>query len=262
MPRREVDRGPLQKLIGYEFADLELLERALTHVSAASGDAARGNQRLEFLGDRVLGLAVSDLLYASFPDASEGELSHRLSDLVRRETCSDIAAAWDLGPFLVLGSGEGKAGGRRNRGTLADNKKADRFAAALKALLYSVEVQSPDAEVVLGNYAAVFLDGGFEAARAVVERALADQVRSPDRPPRDPKTALQEWAQGAGRATPTYSVVERSGPDHAPRFRVAARIPDLPDAYGQGGSKRIAEQAAALALLMREGVWNGDERGA
>lgn len=229
MARRELDYGALQARLGYLFGDRALLDHALRHVSAAGGDPGRSNQRLEFLGDRVLGLAVSELLYAAFPHASEGELSHRLSGLVRRETCSAIAAEWGLAPFLALGSGEGKAGGRRNQTILADATEA-----------------------VIG---AVFLDGGYAAARALVERALADQVTAPDRPARDPKTALQEWAQGAGRPTPTYAVTERSGPDHAPLFRVAARIPGLAEASGHGGSRRAAEQQAALALLMREGVW-------
>lgn len=236
MPRRELDFGALQGRLGYVFSDRALLDHALRHVSAAGGDPGRSNQRLEFLGDRVLGLAVSELLYAAFPNATEGELSHRLSGLVRRETCSAIAAGWELAPFLALGSGEGKAGGRRNQAILADATEA-----------------------VIG---AVFLDGGYEAARALVERALADQVRSPDRPARDPKTALQEWAQGAGRPTPTYAVAERSGPDHAPRFRVAASIPGLDEAFGQGGSRRAAEQEAALALLRREGVWRESDHGA
>jgi ribonuclease-3 len=231
--RSKADRGELERRIGHVFADPHLLERALTHVSAAAGEGGRSNQRLEFLGDRVLGLAVSELLYRTFPDAVEGELSHRLSDLVRRETCSAMATGWDLAAHLLLGSGEAKAGGRRKPATLADA-----------------------AEAVLG---AVFLDAGYEAARGVIERSLSDKVNSPSRPPRDPKTALQEWAQGLGKTTPTYAVLERAGPDHAPRFCVAARIEGLAEAVGRGGSKRAAEQSAALALLTREGVWAENE---
>ena len=227
--RAPVDRAALEGRLGHRFADPGLLERALTHVSAAAGDADRSNQRLEFLGDRVLGLTVSEMLFEAFPAAPEGELSHRLSRLVRRETCAEIAAAWDDGPFLILGPGEGRSGGRRNRTILADV-----------------------AEAILG---AVFLDGGYRPARELVERALADRVRAPERPERDPKTALQEWAQGHGRPTPTYAVVERTGPDHAPHFSVAARIDGIGEAVGAGGSKRAAEQSAAEALLTREGVW-------
>ena len=231
--RRKPERSDLESRLGYSFRDPLLLERALTHVSAAAGEAGQSNQRLEFLGDRVLGLAVAEMLYRTFPGAPEGELSHRLSDLVRRETCSEIAERWDLGPFLRLGSGEGKAGGRRNRATLADATEA-----------------------VLG---AVFLDAGYEVAKGVVERALFEQVRSTVRPPRDAKTALQEWAQGQGKPTPTYVVVERTGPDHAPRFAVSAQINGIPEAVGKGGSKREAEQTAAFAILTREGVWTSED---
>ena len=231
--RRKPDRSDLETRLGHTFRDPLLLQRALTHVSAAAGEAGQSNQRLEFLGDRVLGLAVAEMLYRTFPGAPEGELSHRLSNLVRRETCSEIAEKWDLGTFLRLGSGEGKAGGRRNRATLADATEA-----------------------VLG---AVFLDAGYEAAKAVVERALLEQVRSTVRPPRDAKTALQEWAQGQGKPTPTYAVVERTGPDHAPRFAVSATIKGIPEAVGEGGSKREAEQTAALAILTREGVWTSED---
>ncbi len=233
MPKRETDRTGLELRLGYRFADPRLLERALTHVSAAAGEAGRSNQRLEFLGDRVLGLSVSEMLFATFPGATEGELSHRLSDLVRRETCASLAAGWDLGPHLVLGPGEGKTGGRRNRAILADA-----------------------AEAVLG---AVFLDGGYAASRDLVARSLDEQVKATRRPPRDPKTALQEWAQGGGRQTPSYAIVDRSGPDHAPKFHVAARVGGLPEAVGTGGSRRAAEQSAAEALLKREGVWQEGE---
>ena len=231
--RRKPERSELEARLGHTFRDPHLLERALTHVSAAAGEAGRSNQRLEFLGDRVLGLSVAEMLYRTFPAAPEGELSHRLSDLVRRETCSEIADRWDLGTFLLLGSGEGKAGGRRNRATLADATEA-----------------------ILG---AIFLDAGYEVAKSVVERALLEQIRSTVRPPRDAKTALQEWSQGRGRPTPTYVVVERTGPDHAPRFVVAAQINGVAEGVGKGGSKREAEQTAALAILTREGVWTSED---
>jgi ribonuclease-3 len=140
-----------------------------------------------------------------------------------------MAEAWDVGPHLILGAGEVQSGGRRNRAILADA-----------------------AEAILG---AVFMDAGYESARGLVERALAEQVRAPRKPPRDPKTALQEWAQGLGRPTPVYVMVERSGPDHAPRFHVAARVKGAEQAIGTGGSKRAAEQDAAQRILLREGVW-------
>lgn len=229
MARGRPDRSVLEERLSHTFTSPDLLDRALTHVSAAMGEAGRSNQRLEFLGDRVLGLAVAELLHAAFPAAAEGELSHRLSELVRRESCAAMALGWDLGPHLFLGSGEGRTGGRRNAAILADA-----------------------AEAVIG---AVFLDGGYAAAQALVARALGGQVHETRPPQRDAKTALQEWAQGRGRTTPIYAIVDRSGPDHAPRFNVVARIAGLDDASGSGASRRAAEQDAAQALLVREGVW-------
>ncbi|HEY0570490.1 MAG TPA: ribonuclease III, partial [Enterovirga sp.] len=227
MARRKADPAELEARLGHAFRDPDLLTRALTHVSGARG--GESYQRLEFLGDRVLGLAVAEMLVRAFPRATEGELSQRLSDLVRREACAVMAESWDVGPHLILGTGEVQSGGRRNRAILADA-----------------------AESILG---AVFMDAGYEPARALVERALAEQVTAPRTPPRDPKTALQEWAQGLGRPTPVYVIVERSGPDHAPHFHVAARVNGTEQAIGTGGSKRAAEQDAAQRILLREGVW-------
>jgi ribonuclease-3 len=229
MARRKVQRSDLEARIGHSFADPDLLTRALTHVSAAGSSKGRNYQRLEFLGDRVLGLAVAEMLIEAFPHAPEGELSQRLSELVRRETCAGIAEAWDVGPHLLLGTGEMQSGGRANRAILSDV-----------------------AESILG---AVFMDAGYGAARKLVQAALASQLTAAVTPPRDAKTALQEWAQGDGRPTPVYAVIERAGPDHAPSFRVAARIKGLADSIGSGGSKRAAEQDAAEMMLRREGVW-------
>ena len=236
MAKGKPDRAALEARLGHVFADPTHLDRALTHVSAAAGEAGMSNQRLEFLGDRVLGLAVSEMLYAAHPGASEGELSHRLSELVRRETCAALATDWDLGAHLRLGSGEGRSGGRRNRATLADA-----------------------AEAVLG---AVFLDGGYPAAQAVVARALPPEALAVERPQRDAKTALQEWAQAAALPTPTYAVVDRSGPDHAPSFTIEAQVEGMGAGVGSGPSKRSAEQKAAESVLLREGVWpvGGAER--
>ena len=229
MARRKVIRTDLETRIGHSFANPDLLTRALTHVSAAGSSNGRNYQRLEFLGDRVLGLAVAEMLLHAFPDAPEGELSQRLSELVRRETCAQMAEAWDAGPHILLGIGEMQSGGRRNRAILSDI-----------------------AESILG---AVFLDAGYDIAKALVQRSLADHLSAAITPPRDAKTALQEWAQGRGRPTPVYAIVERDGPDHAPSFRVAARIKGLVEAVGSGGSKRAAEQDAAQIMLRREGVW-------
>lgn len=217
----------LEERIGHSFGDQDLLTRALTHTSKASG---RGGsyQRLEFLGDRVLGLAVADRLYGAFPEADEGDLSRRLAALVRRETCAAVAASWEVGPHLILGQGEVMGGGRRNQSILADV-----------------------CEAILG---AIYLDAGFDAARAVVEAHFHPGEPTAAARGRDAKSALQEWAMGRSLPIPTYEVVERTGPDHAPRFRIAVQVEGLEPGLGDGTSKRIAEQAAARALMEREGI--------
>jgi ribonuclease-3 len=227
--RNTPDLARLEAVLGHSFADRGLLVTALTHMSA-DGPRLASYQRLEFLGDRVLGLSIADMLFARFPQAEEGDLSRRLAELVRKETCAEVAIGWDVGPFMRLGEGEILGGARKNTAILADA-----------------------CEAIIG---AVFIDGGYGAARALVERALGERILKPARPLRDAKTALQEWAQGQGHATPTYSERGRSGPDHAPIFRVAARIAGLPDAEAEGRSKRLAEQAAAEAYLRREGIWS------
>ncbi len=234
MARRKPNLDELLNKLGYRFEKPELLDEALTHVSAPKADG-QSYQRLEFLGDRVLGLAIADLLYRTFPGAPEGELSRRLAELVRRESCAEIAIAWDVGPYLKLGAGEAHAGERRNQTILADV-----------------------CEAIIG---AAFMDGGYEAARDLVERAFQPLLEAPRRPLRDPKSALQEWAQGRGLPPPTYSIVEQTGPDHAPRFRVMVKVKGAETEFGLGTSKRIAEQAAARSLLLREGVWTEEEHG-
>jgi len=227
--RRAVAASALEKTIGYRFKDRELLERSLTHVSAlGGGNRASSYQRLEFLGDHVLGLIISDMLFRAFPKADEGELSRRLADLVRREACADVARAIDLGEALRLGASEANAGGRLRTAILADACE--------------------------GLVGAVFLDGGYPQAEALVERLWGERMRAPVRPLRDPKTMLQEWAQARGLPTPIYREVERTGPHHNPEFRVAVTLPNRDPAEGLGRSKRAAEQAAAAALLGREGV--------
>jgi len=230
MSRKAKDRAALEQRIGYGFRDKALLERALTHISALSGGATRVNsyQRLEFLGDHVLGLVISDMLYRAFPRANEGELSRRLADLVRKETCAEVARAMDLGSALKLGNSESHAGGRLRATILAD---------ACEALV-----------------GAVHSDGGYMAAEELVGRFWKERMLKPLRPLRDPKTMLQEWAQARGLPTPAYREVARSGPDHNPEFRVAVQLPAFAPAEGMGRSKRAAEQAAAAAMLAREGV--------
>lgn len=235
MARRKPNLDELLNKLGYRFERPELLEQALTHVSAPKAGGT-SYQRLEFLGDRVLGLAIAEMLYTGFPHAPEGELSRRLAELVRRESCAEVAIGWDVGPYLKIGAGEAHAGERRNPTILADV-----------------------CEAIIG---AVFLDGGYDAARSLIERSFKDLLTAPRRPLRDPKSALQEWAQGRGLPTPIYAVVEQTGPDHAPKFRVMVKVKDTEGGFGTGTSKRIAEQAAARSLLLREGVWKEEEHGA
>jgi ribonuclease-3 len=227
--RRSMAATALEKTVGFRFKDRELLERSLTHISAiAGGNRANSYQRLEFLGDHVLGLIISDMLFRAFPKADEGELSRRLADLVRRESCADVARAIELGEALRLGASEANAGGRLRTAILADV-----------------------CEALVG---AVYLDGGYAEAAKLVERLWGERMRAPVRPLRDPKTMLQEWAQARGLPTPTYREVERTGPHHDPEFRVAVALPNREPAEGLGRSKRTAEQAAAAAMLKREGV--------
>ena len=220
----------LEERIGYRFADPALLNCALTHISALKGPRNRTGsyQRLEFLGDHVLGLVISDMLFRGFPKADEGELSRRLADLVRQETCAEIASSIDLGIAIKLGSSEVNAGARQRPAILADV-----------------------CEALIG---AVYLDGGYVQAATLVERLWQERMQAKAQPLRDPKTLLQEWAQARGLPTPAYREVARSGPDHNPEFRVAVQLPHFAPAEGSGRSKRAAEQAAAAAMLAREGV--------
>ena len=227
MPRRKPDPAALEARIGHAFANRDLLGHALTHMSAAGGAYAKSYQRLEFLGDRVLGLAIAEMLYAAFHRGSEGDLSRRLSELVRRETCADIAEEWGLGPYIRIGSKE--AAIRTNRSVLADVTEA-----------------------VIG---AVFLDAGYPAAHAVIEKAFGPRMKALAKPPSNPKAVLQEWALARNLPIPVYEMVEQFGPHHAPRFRIEAKVQGLKPAEGTGSSKRGAEQDAAENLLLREGLW-------
>jgi ribonuclease-3 len=230
------DYSALQDKIGYQFADSALLDMALTHVSALPAAQAQRRvdsyQRLEFLGDRVLGLSVAAMLYETFPAAEEGELSRRLADLVRKETCADVAREWGVGASLRLGDGEAQSGG-----------------AAKSAILGDI------CESILG---AIFLDAGYGAADQAVRRFFSAKMLNPVRPLRDPKTALQEWAQARGLTTPAYRQVGRTGPDHAPHFVMEVAVNGFPPAVAEGSSKRFAEQASAQKFLAREGVWEAE----
>jgi ribonuclease III len=222
--RPKPELAALESRLGYTFADKDLAVLALTHVSLPAPARGHSYQRLEFLGDRVLGVVVALMLYEAFPKASEGELSVRLAKLVRRETCAAIAEEWDVGPHVLMGQGEASAGGRKKAAILSDV-----------------------CESLIG---AAFLDAGYEAARDLVERSWRARMHA-DEPARDAKTAVQEWAQGRGLAAPRYVEVTRSGPAHAPQFVMQVELDGFEPERGEASSKRVAEQAAALAFLNR-----------
>ncbi len=222
----------LADVLGYRFKDKNLLLEALTHASAVSSDRAT-YQRLEFLGDRVLGLVIADILFETYTDADEGELSRRLAALVRRETCADVARAIGIGAHIWLGEGEAQTGGRRKDAILGDV-----------------------CEAIIG---AIYLDGGLASSRDFIERAWADRMHEESPRLKDAKTSLQEWAHIQGRGQPVYRLLSRTGPDHAPQFTISVSVSDLDPAEAMGSSKRTAEQAAAEAVLVREGVWDGGE---
>jgi ribonuclease-3 len=224
------------RLLGHDFARPALLAEALTHPSALSA-AQKGRrraqraamprdyERLEFLGDRVLGLVVADLLWRRFDAEPEGPLTRRHAQLVRRETLAAVAVEIGLDRMIQLSPAEAASGAARSPAILAD---------VLEAVI-----------------AAIYLDGGFDAAFAFVERWWGPRLADMERPPRDPKTLLQEWAQGSGLPLPEYRLLGTSGPDHALQFTRAVRVAGHEEASATASSKRAAETAAAAALLER-----------
>jgi ribonuclease-3 len=220
------DIRAFQDRIGHAFDRPALLLEALTHASR-SGPSQPDNQRLEFLGDRVLGLVMAEALLAADPGATEGQLAPRYNALVRKETCADVAREAGLGEVLRLGRSEMISGGRRKQALLGD---------AMEAVI-----------------AAVYLDAGYAAARDMVLRLWGQRIGRVEADSRDAKTALQEWAQARGLPPPRYVETGRTGPDHAPVFTIEAQLPDGRAARAEAGSKRQAEQEAARALLDRLG---------
>jgi len=216
------DLQALSKRLGHRFDRPELLVRAVTHSSRA-GPNRDDNQRLEFLGDRVLGLVMAEALLEEDTTASEGQLAPRYNALVRKETCADVARQIELGDALKLGRSEMLSGGRRKLALLGD---------AMEAVI-----------------AAVYLDGGFEPAKAMILRLWGSRIGAVKEDARDAKTALQEWAQARGMQPPSYVEISRDGPDHAPNFTIEAQLDSGQSAKAKAGSKRQAEQAAAKALL-------------
>lgn len=231
MTRRPRDHKQLEARLGYRFADPDLLERALTHSSAVSPGKriAQSYQRLEFLGDRVLGLVVADLLYRQLPKANEGELSRSLNALVRKETCAAIARQLELGKDIILGDSEARTGGAQKEAILGDVTEA-----------------------IIG---AIYCDGGLGRAYELIERFFGEQLGLANTDRADAKTTLQEWAQGRGLEPPAYVETERKGPDHAPEFTISVRIAGFEPLTATGASKKVAEHKAAEAFLIREKIW-------
>src|SRR6478752_6552518 len=216
------DRTKLEALIGHEFAEKERLDRALTHASARTEKGAN-YERLEFLGDRVLGLCVAELLFSTFGAAAEGELSVRLNQLVSAETCAEVADEMQLHLFIRTGSDVKKITGKRMLNVRAD--------------------------VVESLIAAIYLAGGLEVERTFILKYWEKRVQERDGGRRDAKTELQEWAHAKFAVTPLYRVDDRSGPDHDPRFTVTVEVAGAKPETGVDRSKRAAEQAAAAKLL-------------
>jgi ribonuclease-3 len=216
----------LEARLGYRFQQRALLEEALTHASHKPASGLADNERLEFLGDRVLGLVIAEALLDRYPDAKEGALALRLNALVRKETLAELAEEIGLSDAITLAKSE-RLEGSRARGTIL----------------------SDACEAVMG---AIYKDGGFDPAKDFILRILGPRIDTLADAPQDAKTTLQEWAQGRGLPTPRYVIVAREGPDHAPRFRVSVSVEGMAPQEADGASKRAAEQAAALALITRE----------
>lgn len=230
MNARSAAVAELEARIGHRFENRALLESALTHPSVGDGGkVVRHYERLEFLGDRVLNLLAADTLMAVPGEAREGELSRRLAGLVNSQACARVARRLGLPPALRLAASASKTGARQSDNVLGD---------ACEALI-----------------GALYLDGGLEAARRLFLTFWDEELAVLDRPQaKDPKTRLQEWAQGGGRTLPAYRIVSRTGPDHAPVFSVEVAVAGLDPQRGEGRSRQEAEKAAATALLAREGA--------
>jgi ribonuclease-3 len=225
----EEDWKQLEAVIGHSFAERERLQRALTHASAQVSKSRGDYERLEFLGDRVLGLCVAELLFMTYRDAAEGELSVRFNQLVSAETCAAVADEMELHRYIRTGS---------------DVKK-----------IMASNMLNVRADVVESLIAAIYLDAGLEAARGFILRYWTARASRADGARRDAKTELQEWAHAKHATSPIYKVAERSGPDHDPRFTVIVEIPGVKPEMGTDRSKRAAEQVAATKILEREGIW-------
>ena len=216
----------ISERLGYRFRNLALLTEALTHGSTQKhkGDY----QRLEFLGDRVLGLVIAEHLFRAHPGDEEGQLTHVLSSLVRSEACAEAGDTIGLSDLVIIGAGERAKGMNLNRTVLGD---------AMEALV-----------------AAIYLDSGLDEARAFVLRCWDAQLKAPKLAAKDPKTFLQEWALARALPIPAYKIISREGPEHEPVFVVSVEVKDRPPAEGTAKAKRAAEMDAAEQFLKREGI--------
>ena len=212
----------IEKTLGIKFKNKKLIEQALTHPSYSKTGA--DYERMEFLGDHVLGLVIAEVLYKKFPAEEEGQLTKRLAGLIRGSSLVQIAQKLKLGEHLKMAQSEVQAGGRNSKSALEN---------AMEALI-----------------AAIYLDQGLEVARNFITNHWADIIDNMIEPPKDAKSALQEWAQGLGLPLPEYEVVVTTGPSHAPIFEVAVKVQGKEPKTGQGSSKRIAEQEAAKNMLI------------
>ncbi len=215
------EKAALERVLGHQFADAGLLQTALTHPSVSG---QQNYQRMEFLGDRILGATIADCLYHQYPGMNEGDMALRFNDLVRRETLVQVAVQVGVGAFINLSPGENDSGGREKPAILADV-----------------------CEAIIG---ALYLDGGLESAQNFIHNNWDDLVSAARTTQKDGKTALQEWAQGRGLETPVYEEINRTGPSHAPIFTIEVSLKNGMTATGVGGSKRSAEQEAADALYL------------
>jgi ribonuclease-3 len=223
----------LQERVGWKFADQSLLKRALTHSSLAATSKVGDLERLEFLGDRVLGLLAAEALWRAYPKMREGDLAPRLNALVRKETCAKAALAWGLDKLVKMSAQEEESGGRNKKAILGDV-----------------------AEAFLG---ALYIDGGLDAARKAYDLFWTPNLESLSVQHRDAKTTLQEWSQERGLGAPKYEVVNSEGPAHAPAFTIDVVVKGFDPVRAEGQSKRAAQMAAARAFLVREKVWMADE---
>ena len=214
------DIEKLQEIIEHRFEDTALLKTALTHSSVGG---PRNYERLEFLGDRVLGLVIAELLYKRFPHEQEGDLAKRLAALVQGDFLAQIAREIDLGIFIEFSEAEAQSGGQENANILAD--------------------------VFESMIGALYLDAGYEHCEALIQKLWGERLEQMVKPPLHPKTRLQEWAQGKGLPLPEYRIMTQDGPDHAPVFEIALKVKGYEIFFAQGKSRQIAEKAAA------EGFW-------